>query len=533
YASRPRSQDMPSKFKENGAVCVTKKDFLIKNNNRLGGDTRAIVMDPVSSIDIDDEDDFYLVEKLIIKIPTNAVNVKVIKMVLFDCDGILTDGSVYLDNEGKEMLRFSRIDGHGIGLLNKEGYKLGIISSENSEIIRKRAEKLNIPEVFLGIKDKLVVYEELKEKYGLKDEEICYCGDDLSDVEILKKVGWSCCPSNSQKEVKEVCNLVSEFKGGNGFVRQISNLLLSGKSEKNKGKGDNIMKTLNINGKEISDESKPFFIAEIGINHNGSMDLTKKMIDLAVITGVNAVKFQKRTVELCVPDSVKNSIRETPWGKMTYFDYKKKIEFGEEEYKEIDRYCREKGILWTASVWDTPSLEFIEKFNVPFHKIPSALLTHKELLLKIKETGKPVILSTGMSTEEEVLKAVSLFGENYPLAILHCNSGYPAKEEELNLNYILKLKQIFPDKVIGYSGHERGISATLVAATLGAKIIERHITLDRSMWGTDQAASIEFDGLRRLVRDLNSLDIWFGNGVKTVTDTEKAVRDKLRNVNTL
>ena len=496
-------------------------------------------MPSLRSFEIDEPEDFLTIEKLFTidkrQDNVNNNNFHMIKMVIFDCDGVLTDGSVYMDPDGKETLRFSRIDYHGIGMLNKAGYILGIISSENSEIIRKRAEKLNISEVFLGIKDKLKIYQELKDKYNLKDGEICYCGDDLSDMEILKKVGLSCCPSNSQPEVKEICTFVSEYEGSNGFVRQVSNLILKSiKSKEILNKGDKEkMKTLKINDVEISNESKPFFIAEIGINHNGSMDLAKKMIDLAVITGVNAVKFQKRTVELCVPDNVKNSMRETPWGKMTYFDYKKKIEFEEEEYKEIDRYCKEKGILWTASVWDIPSLEFIERFNVAFHKIPSALLTHKDLLLKIKETGKPVILSTGMSTEEEVLKAVSLFGENYPLAILHCNSGYPAKEEELNLNYILNLKQMFPNNIIGYSGHERGISATLVAATLGAKILERHITLDRSMWGTDQAASIEFDGLRRLVRDINSLNIWFGNGIKTVTETEKTVRDKLRNVNTL
>jgi len=285
---------------------------------------------------------------------------------------------------------------------------------------------------------------------------------------------------------------------------------------------------MKIKDKTISEDKPVFFIAEIGINHNGSLDLAKKLIDLAVINGADAVKFQKRTPEICVPEHQRDKLRETPWGEMTYFEYKKKIEFGEEEYKEIDRYCKEKGILWTASPWDIPSFEFLEKFDVAFYKVASALITNKEMLLKIKETGKPVILSTGMSTEEEIDNAVKIFGEDYPLAILHCNSAYPAKDENLNLSYIKKLKEKYPYHIIGYSGHEEGITASVVAAALGARIIERHITLDRAMWGTDQSASIEFSGLRRLIRDLKKVDVWKGDGVKKVTEDEEKVRRKLR-----
>jgi len=292
---------------------------------------------------------------------------------------------------------------------------------------------------------------------------------------------------------------------------------------------------LYIGNKKITSlENEPaYFIGEIGINHNGSLSTAKKLIDQAANLGVNAVKFQKRTPEICVPEKVRNRFRETPWGEMTYFDYKKKIEFNKEEYDIINKYCKEKGIQWSASCWDIPSLEFIEQYDVPFHKIPSAKLTDKELLEKYKSTGKTVLLSVGMSTQEEIEKAVDFFGKDYPLAILHCNSGYPAKHTELNLRYIKELRKKFPNNLIGYSGHEEGIAATIVAATLGARIIERHITLDRSMWGTDQAASLEFGGVRRIIRDLHKLPLWLGDGIKRVTPEEEKIKEKLRDKETL
>ncbi|MDA3781232.1 MAG: N-acetylneuraminate synthase family protein [Bacteroidales bacterium] len=293
------------------------------------------------------------------------------------------------------------------------------------------------------------------------------------------------------------------------------------------------MSNLNIGNKTISKDSPIFFIAEIGINHNGSLELAKKMIDMAVEAGCDAVKFQKRTPEICVPEAQRGKLRETPWGEMTYFDYKKKIEFEDKEYTEIDKYCKEKGILWTASSWDIPSLEFLERFNVPFHKVASAKITDREMMEKLRDTGKPIILSTGASTLEQVKRAVKIFEGHNELALLHCNSGYPAKDEELNLNAIKTLEKELPGLIIGYSGHEQGIAATLVAATLGAKIIERHITLDRTMWGTDQSASIEPQGLQKLMRDLHKLPIWLGSGEKVVFETEKKVMEKLRDKDTL
>jgi sialic acid synthase SpsE/CMP-N-acetylneuraminic acid synthetase len=274
-----------------------------------------------------------------------------------------------------------------------------------------------------------------------------------------------------------------------------------------------------------------FFIAEIGINHNGSMENAKKLIDMAVKCGADAVKFQKRVPELCVPEWKKDQIRQTPWGKIPYLEYKKKIEFGGSEYRQIDEYCKQKNIPWFASPWDVPSAEFLEQFNIPYYKIASAKLTDRRLLETVRDFGKLVFLSTGMSTEAEIRKAVEILGEN--TIILHCNSSYPAPDKELNLNYIKTLQNQFPEHIIGYSGHEFGISASLIAAELGAKVIERHITLDRAMWGSDQSASIEFSGLRRLIRNLRKLEKWKGDGIKRITEKEQKAREKLRNVKSL
>jgi N-acetylneuraminate synthase len=292
------------------------------------------------------------------------------------------------------------------------------------------------------------------------------------------------------------------------------------------------MKEIKIRNKTITREGSVFFIGEIGINHNGSLEIAKQIIDIAKIYGVDAVKFQKRVPELCVPEDQKNLPKETPWGTMTYLEYKKRMEFGEREYKEIDRYCKEKGIIWFASPWDMPSIDFLEKFDVSCYKVPSAKLTDKDFLLKLKSLKKPIILSTGMSTENEIKKAVEiLYGSD--LVIMHCNSSYPAKDGDLNLNYIKKLLKEFPEHIIGYSGHEQGITASIAAATLGATVVERHITLDRAMWGTDQAASIEIEGIRRLSRDLHKVNTWLGNGNKIVTEDEEKIKKKLRNVDNL
>jgi len=278
-------------------------------------------------------------------------------------------------------------------------------------------------------------------------------------------------------------------------------------------------------------KDKTEFIAEVGINHNGDMKLVKEMIDMAVICKVDVVKFQKRNPDKAVPEHQKNVEKIVPWRqeKTTYLQYKYDIELSKENYDEIDTYCREKDIKWTASVWDLDSLDFINEYDVPFIKIPSALITNVELLEACKKSGKKIYMSTGMSTEEEVNKAVEILGDSLDV-LFHCNSSYPAKDTELNLSYLTMMKLNYPNVRIGYSGHEEGISACVVAKVMGAEVFERHITLSRSMWGTDQAASIVFDQLYKLIRDLSKVQDWIGLPIKKVTDSEIPIRKKLRGV---
>lgn len=285
---------------------------------------------------------------------------------------------------------------------------------------------------------------------------------------------------------------------------------------------------LNSN-KKIGTPSPTYIIAEIGINHNGSLDMAKKLIDEAVAAGCSAVKFQKRTPELCVPRDQWAIQRDTPWGRMTYMEYRHKVEFSFVEYVEINRYCRELGIDWFASCWDELSVDFIEQFNPPLYKAASASLTDHALLAKMKSTGKPLIISTGMSTMNEIVEAVEAIGTDN-LLIAHSTSSYPCPLEEVNLRMINTLMDIFPDIPIGYSGHETGLATTIAAVAMGACFVERHFTLDRAMWGSDQAASVEPTGMHRLVKDIRAVEEALGDGVKHVYASELSSRNKLRRV---
>lgn len=287
-----------------------------------------------------------------------------------------------------------------------------------------------------------------------------------------------------------------------------------------------------LENKTIGKNEPAFIIGEIGINHNGSLEIAKKLIDVAKVAGCDAVKFQKRNPEEAVPEEYKNVTRETPWGIMTYLDYRKRVEFSKNDYEEIDKYCKSSNILWTASCWDLSSLEFILDFNVPFLKIPSALITHKiylERIRKVKNEKKlPIFLSTGMADMALVNRIVKFLGEEN-LVLLHTVSSYPANYGDINLMVIRKFKEKF-NCPIGYSGHEVGLQISLAAAALGAKVIERHITLDRAMWGTDQAASLEPQGLIKLVRDIRAIEKAIGTGEKSVMPGEISIMEKLRKI---
>jgi N-acetylneuraminate synthase len=279
---------------------------------------------------------------------------------------------------------------------------------------------------------------------------------------------------------------------------------------------------------DLNNLHQPYLIADIGINHNADMAIVRKLIDAANACSWDCVKFQKRSPDHCVPEKQKNVAKDTPWGRMTYLEYKHKLEFGSEEYDYIDKYCKEKPISWTASVWDLASLEFLIQYEVPFIKIPSAKIINLDLLKAAALTRKHIILSTGMSTLEEIDVAVDLLKKySTGFALMHTNSSYPAKNEELNLNCIKTLQQRYQCP-IGYSGHEYALDPTVYAAVLGVKIIERHITLDHSMWGTDQKASLEPTGMYLLRNRIKDVEQILGNGLKCITESETIMKDKLR-----
>lgn len=268
-------------------------------------------------------------------------------------------------------------------------------------------------------------------------------------------------------------------------------------------------------------------IAEIGINHNGDMDIVKKLIDVAATAGVDYVKFQKRTPEICVPDDQKNIMRDTPWGRMTYLDYRYRMEFDEDQYMEINRYCKRRGIAWTASVWDIPSLDFISNFIPPFIKIPSALVTNHNLLNMCKIGDNPIIMSTGMADWHIIDQAIQAVGRNLT-TLLHCVSTYPSKAAEQNLTCIPEMLKRYPEVEIGFSNHFPGIIMIPLAIAMGATCVEFHVTLDRSMWGTDQAASIEPEGVFKIVKYCRAASEALGSANKEILPSEIPIMNKLR-----
>jgi N-acetylneuraminate synthase len=308
-------------------------------------------------------------------------------------------------------------------------------------------------------------------------------------------------------------------------------VILSGNKNLN---GENMFqkRVVKIGDRLVGDGQPVFVIAEIGLNHNGSVNIAKKMIDGAIFAGCDAIKFQKRTPELCVPRDQWDIERETPWGKITYIEYRKKMEFTKDEFSEIVDYCEQKKITWFASCWDEIAIDFIEEFDPLFYKVASASVTDAELLLKHKALNKPVMLSSGMTEMEEIETAVEIFGKTN-LLLAHSTSSYPCNNNELNLKVIQTLKEKYPSIPIGYSGHETGLAPTWAAVALGASFIERHITLDRAMWGTDQAASVEVIGFMRLVNNIRDIEKALGDGVKRVYDSELPQMKKLRRVNSL
>ena len=288
-------------------------------------------------------------------------------------------------------------------------------------------------------------------------------------------------------------------------------------------------KKINIGGYEITENSRPYMIAEIGINHNGDINIAKKLMDAANATGWHSVKFQKRTPELAVPEAQKNQPKSTPWGDMTYLEYKYRVEFEKPEYDIIDAYCRDKGMAWSASPWDLPSLEFLLQYDIPYIKIASASNGRDSMIRAAAESGVPVIMSTGMTEMEEIDHAVEILEKygNGDYILMHTNSAYPAPVGDLNLRMIETLKKRF-DCLVGYSGHEANLEPTIAAVVLGACAIERHVTLSHEMWGSDQKASLEVHAMDMLNKRIEAVFSALGDGVKYMSEAEAAQRKKLR-----
>lgn len=286
---------------------------------------------------------------------------------------------------------------------------------------------------------------------------------------------------------------------------------------------------IKLGNKLIGDGHPAYVIAEIGINHNGDLEIAKQMMRAAAHAGADAVKFQKRTPEVCTPPEQQKQMRETPWGYISYLDYRYKVEFDMEAYTEIDTLARELGVDWLVSVWDEQSVGFMEQFKTPAYKIPSASLTDHHLLRHVRKTGKPIIVSTGMSTMDEIHRGIEAVGLDN-LLIMHTTSAYPCDPDELNLRMIETLRGEFPNTPIGYSGHEVGLVPSAVAVALGACSVERHFTLDRAMWGSDQAASVEPGGFEKLVKYIRVTEQAMGDGVKKVYESEMSSLKKLRRV---
>jgi N-acetylneuraminate synthase len=291
------------------------------------------------------------------------------------------------------------------------------------------------------------------------------------------------------------------------------------------------MNTIAIGSNLVGHDCPAYVIAEIGINHNGSIDIAKQLMNVAKDAGCQAVKFQKRTPEISTPASMRDVMRQTPWGEMTYLEYRYRVEFGLAEYLEIDSHARSLGLDWFASPWDMPAVDFLEDLNVVAYKVASASVTDDQLLHRIRETNRPVILSTGMSTLEQIDRAVEILGKDN-LLMMHATSTYPLPAEEANLRTIHTLKERY-GVPIGYSGHETGLQISLAAVSIGACMVERHITLDRSMWGSDQSASLEPQGLEHLVRDIRIIEIAMGDGEKKIFPGELAPMSRLRRVDAI
>ncbi|MEV4114584.1 N-acetylneuraminate synthase family protein [Nonomuraea sp. NPDC049695] len=526
-AVRQRRQDRDAQFRENGAFYVMRTSGLREHGHRFFGEVAVQPVPPQHAIEIDNPEDLELVRALAPFIDQpEPIDVDA---VITDFDGVHTDDRAYVDSDGREMVLVSRSDGMGVSLLKRSGVKVLVMSTEHNPVVAARARKLGVP-VLQGLADKRTVLRDWLTIEGLDPARVAYVGNDVNDLGPMAEVGWPVATPDAHPRVRAAARTVLTRPGGSGAVRELCDRVVAARPELPvvEVKERPRLGPVAIGDVLVGDGEPVYVIGEIGINHNGDLDIARRLIDVAADAGCQAVKFQKRTPAICVPEEQKGQIRQTPWGEMTYLEYKERTEFGYDEYRQIAKYCDERGLHWFASPWDVPSVQFLEEMDVLVHKVASASVADHEMLRVLAATGKPIILSTGMSTLSEIDAAVEILGTD-KLIMMHATSTYPLPPEEANLRTITTLKERYGVPV-GYSGHERGLQISLAAVTLGAVCVERHITLDRTMWGSDHAASLEPAGLEHLVRDIRIIEQAMGDGVKRVFPGEEAPKARLRRV---
>jgi YrbI family 3-deoxy-D-manno-octulosonate 8-phosphate phosphatase len=525
---RPRRQDRAPHFRETGAFYVMRTAGLREHGTRFFG---SVGLRPVAAewaVEIDEPRDLWLARTLLDQPGGTAVEQIDVDALVTDFDGVHTDDAVHVAQDGTESVRVHRGDGLGVARLRDAGLPLLILSKERNPVVTARARKLGV-DVLQGVDDKAGALRDWLAVRRIDPARVAYVGNDVNDLPALRVVGWPVAVADAHPDVLAAARVVTAARGGHGAVREVCDrITITHRKDPAMTATPTAPNPVQI-GEHVVGAGEPVYvIGEIGINHNGDVEIAKQLIDVAVAAGCQAVKFQKRTPEISTPKDQRDKIRQTPWGEMTYLEYKYKVEFEHEQYSEIDQYAKAQGIQWFASPWDVPSVAFLEEFGVPTHKIASASVTDTDLLRALADTGKPLILSTGMSTLEQIDDAVEILGTD-GLVLLHATSTYPLPPEEANLRTISTLQERYGVPV-GYSGHETGLQISIAAVALGAVAVERHITLDRAMWGSDHASSLEPKGLENLVRDIRILEKALGDGQKRVMPGEFSPMSRLRRV---
>lgn len=438
-----------------------------------------------------------------------------IRLLVLDCDGVLTDGSVWVDGEGREWKSFSVVDGHGMALARQAGLEIAIVTREAGGPALARARKLGVGEVRCGVEKKAEVVDEIRRRRGLDWSQVAYVGDDLPDVETMRRCGLAAAPPDARATVRAAAHVVTRSAAGRGAVREVIDMILEARSAPRRTRIGEIAR------------ERAYVIAEIGNNHQGDREIAKELIRQAKLCGADAVKSQKRDARaLLTPEEYAQPYDSPHAFGRTYGEHREALELSEDAWRELGAFAADLGIEIFGSAWDLPSARLLRRLGCPIIKVPSAAVTNEALLAELASFGLPVILSTGMSSLCEIDRAVEVLGAG-DLYLLQCTSAYPCEFDAVNLRVIPALAGRY-GRTVGLSGHHKGIAIDVAAVALGARVIERHFTLDRTWKGTDHAASLEPPGLARLVRDLRAVERAMGSSDKRVLPCEEAPRAKLR-----